>query len=552
MKAKGDLRARLLGLLGAERIEVRAAAALVLGQIGGGEKGVTEALVARLADPSPMMVGFVLEALEAVEATGLAGALLPLLGAADGTVAERARRLLEREGAAADRPLARALAEGAPPLRRQAAHLLARRRSAAAIDALLAALPDPEVGEHALQLLRAELDRDKTLAALVEGRAAAGAKEAWKGIGKKHVDPVVEPRLGALLRLLGYLASVEHLGLLVDAVDERRPRGVRLAGLAALRRLVAIAGLKGGEKAIHAVIGCARDEDAAIARAAVDTLRGAAIPDKLKKEFASLAKDAGVDAKKLAMERMPSLGASGQVSTLLANLAGKDPGARDAAGRALAAAPEAAGAIAKALVETDDVELARRLAYALRSHEGRVPKAGLEALQARVEGGKSERGIETALLEAIAALDPGRHVEILFARAQKLAKADKVSEAFAVLRPVARTRATLDEEQRIFLGVLGLKAAGRDLLRAARGVDPVLSQFQALVAQGTPVAGRLLKRKDVSAEELFVLGFNFVESDDAEEKALGVELLEGVVERGPRAKLGVAAKNKLRLVGELE
>ena len=140
----------------------------------------------------------------------------------------------------------------------------------------------------------------------------------------------------------------------------------------------------------------------------------------------------------------------------------------------------------------------------------------------------------------------------MFDRAARLRKGGHHGEAFAALRPLAQSRAPLDDEQRFSIGVLGLKASGRNLLRSARGVDPVLMQFSQLVQTGFPVTRQLGKQKDLELDDLFTLGFNFVESHDENEKGLGVELLELVASRQPRGKLGVAAKNKLKLAGEAD
>ena len=64
-----DLKGRILDLLGHEQVEVRCAAALVLGQAGKGMAEVARALVKRLDDDNPMMQRFVLDAL-GVTATG--------------------------------------------------------------------------------------------------------------------------------------------------------------------------------------------------------------------------------------------------------------------------------------------------------------------------------------------------------------------------------------------------------------------------------------------------------------------------------------------------
>src|SRR6185503_15488875 len=69
--------------------------------------------------------------------------------------------------------------------RRVMAQLLLRRGTSGAIESVLDQLADPEFGEQALQLVRAELDsgNDK-LANLVEKSAIARASEAAKDLHK--------------------------------------------------------------------------------------------------------------------------------------------------------------------------------------------------------------------------------------------------------------------------------------------------------------------------------------------------------------------------------
>jgi hypothetical protein len=543
--AKDALVERIVGLLDADRVEVRCAAAKVLGAAGRGHAEIGKALARKLDDPSPMMKRFVLDALEEMGARGLSAHLAPLLGSSDDDVKQKALKLLAAQGAHAEGALARELRSGTPAQKRAAAGMLVKSHSAAAMDALLEALGDEHAGEHVLQLLRAEIDRgDATLRSLVEKRAAAGARALAKKADPRH--------LGILLRILGYLADASHLPLLVEQAQKKRPPAVRLAAIAAMRRVVAQAP-KGTEKAILALVGWADDPDHAVAQAAVDTLRGARVPEKLVKKFAALAKAKNPEARKLALERMPALGAASGIATLIQNLTGADPGLRDAAQRALQSAPEAAGPMVKALAEATEEHVARRLGQVLRAHEGRIPAAAIDHLTKRTAARLDGRGDRAAgaLLEALSHLAPDAHAELLFERAARLRRSGRHAEAFASLRPLAHGAARLNDDQRFFLGVLGLKVAGKDLLRAARGVDPVLMQFAQLVGTGYPLAKALVKQKDVELDDLFTLGFNFVESHDEDEKDLGRELLETIVARQPRGKLAVAAKNKLKLSGGL-
>ncbi len=553
--AESDLLTNIFALLDSERVEVRCAAALVLGAAGRGDARVGKALAKKLADDNPMMRRFVLDALEAVGVRGLARELAPLLGSSDDEVRERAMRLIAAQGGAAQGALAQGLSQGATPARRQAAALLVKIGNAGAIDALLASIDDAEVGEHVLQQLRAQLvdHGDEAGRTLLSARVAAELKRA--GGGKKKIHDDVAPRMAALLRLAGYLADPRSLPTLVAHARDTWPQLVRLAAIAGMRRLVAGAHGKSVDEAVGALIAWADDADAAVARAAVDTLRGAHIPEASVKRFAALTKAQNPDARRLATERLAALSGKGAIPTLIEELLGPDHGLREAASRSLAGAPEAAGPLALALADARSEEAARRLVHALRAHDGRVPAPASKVLgdKVRARVAKGEEGaIVGVLLDALAHFEPRAHAELLFERAARLRKSGQVHEAFAALRPLAHSRAPLDDEQRFHIGVLGLKASGRNLLRSARGVDPVLMQFAQLVQTGFPVTRQLGKQKDLELDDLFTLGFNFVESQDENEKGLGVELLELVASRQPRGKLGVAAKNKLKLAGELQ
>jgi hypothetical protein len=282
----------------------------------------------------------------------------------------------------------------------------------------------------------------------------------------------------------------------------------------------------------------------------VDTLRGARIPEKLAKKFAALARAKNPDAQRLAAERMAALSGKSAIPTLLSQLNGTDPTLRDAAMRSLAQLPEAATPLARELAGSTSEGNARRVAAALRSHAGRVPAAAIRELGAAARARLAKEGDPAThvLLEALARLAPEEHAAILFERAAGQRKAGKVREAFETLRALLQSAPRLDDEQRFFLGCLGLKVQGQSLLRAARSVDPVLMHFAQLVATGYPVAKQLGKQKDVELEDIYNLGFNFAESSDDNEQAFGEELLALVARRQPRGKLGVAAKNKLKLV----
>ena len=606
-----NLGGAIIELLDSDRVDLRAAAATVLSAVGKGDKSVEAALTDRLADDDGVVRRIALEGLADMGAAGISAQLVPLLHGGDEALAERAAQVLAQQGAAAESTLRKEVSSGPISARRVMAQLLLRRQTQPAIDAVLDQLADNEFGEQALQLIRHELDQhNERLANQIEKAAVERASEANKELGKAWTraqklaaeatkeaakaakkksakngsnghtngqaltaDPLRHPdvvhgmaELGALLRLIGYLARPSTQLLLLKYADPEEPRPIRLAAIAGLRRIVATSEAKGTEKVIDALIDFADGDDAAVAQSAVDTLRGARIPESLQKTFSKLAKSKNPAAQRLAMERMPAGGGAAGIKALIEALGGDEPTARDAAARGLSKAPESVLPATRALLATKDEQVARRFAGVVRSHRGSVSNQAVEELVERVREymdvhfkGKATADqivLERVLAELIADVAPAKHVELLFERAKRLRKQGKSVEAFGSLKPLLRSRAdidtAIDDEQRFFLALLSLEAAGEGLIRTSNTSDPVFEQFSRLAAKGYPVAKQLTKEKDVTDEAIYALGFRLLESTDGSNEELGAELLQGIIDDRPRSKLAKAAKNKLKLTGHAD
>ncbi len=558
-----NLGGAIIDLLDSERVDLRAAATTVLAAVGKSDKSVLSALTTRLGDSDVGVRRIALEGLADLGASGIAAKLVPLLHGDDETLAERAATLLAQQGAEAETTLRKEVRAGSVGARRVMAQLLLRRGTTPAVEAVLDQLSDGEFGEQALQLVRAELDTgNDRLANQVEksaiGRASEAAKELHKswtraekaveaaakaakakkpkkngangtnGHNGHHAaaaDPFRDPevaqgvaQLGALLRLIGYLARPSTQSLLLKYADPDQLRPIRLAAIAGLRRIVAQSEARGTEKVIDTLIDFADSDDLAIAQSAVDTLRGARIPESLAKTFAKLAKSKNPAAQKLAMERLPAGGGASAVKALVEALGGEDPTARDAAARGLSRAPEAVLPLTRALLETEDEQVARRYAGVIRGHRGHVSNQAIDALVERVrelseQSGKGKSSadavvLERVLAELLADIAPAKHVELLFERAKRLRKAGKPVEAFGSLKPLLRSRADLDaaidDDQRFFLALLSLEAAGEGIIRSTHADDPVFAQFAVLAAKGYPASPSSSAKNDsVSDEALY-------------------------------------------------
>ena len=411
-------------------------------------------------------------------------------------------------------------------------------------------------------------DGNGRAAALSERAGADAGADADAAIAAPHMDPEVATavtELGLLLRLIGYQARPSSLPLLIAHTAGDQPRPVRLAAIAAMRRVVA-AGEGKTDKAVEKLIDLAGGSDPAVARAAIDTLRGARVPERLAKPFAALIRSHNPAAQKLAMERLPAGGGAAAVKALITALSGTDVAARDAAARGLSRAPEAALPLTRALCAATDPETALRFAAALRPHREHVSPAAVKELSeaARKHLDRRARGkataesalLERVLLDALADLAPARQVELLFDLARRLRRAGRAGEAFGAVKPLLRSRAELDaaidDDHRFVLGLLGLLSLGDSILRPTGQDAPVLEQFARLYQHGYPVAGKLAREKDVPDSTLYALGFRLLENHEGAEQELGAELLEGIIDERPRSKLAKNARNKLKLAGYLD
>src|SRR3954452_4580798 len=180
-----NLGGAIIDLLDSDKVDLRVAAATVLAAVGKKDKSVHSALTRRLGDADAGVRRIALDGLADMGVGGIASKLVPLLRGNDEILAEKAATLLAQQGAEAESTLRKEVRAGQVSARRVMAQLLIRRGTQPAIDAVLDQLSDPEFGEQALQLVRAELDTgNERLANQVEKAAIGRASEAAKELHK--------------------------------------------------------------------------------------------------------------------------------------------------------------------------------------------------------------------------------------------------------------------------------------------------------------------------------------------------------------------------------
>ena len=534
---------KIVGMLEDERPDRQVAAALVLAELGVKDKEAVDALGRCLAWDDPVLQMAALEALGGLHTAGVAALLVPLLDARDPQVQARATALLVAVGKRAVGAMCKALGD-APPARKKAlVNLLAPMRDAKVLDHLLARLDDNETGDHTVWTLRQEL----------EGMTAAQLKEVRTrllALVKKSKGDGEPLGLARKVRLLGYEKSAGLVKTLLPFAGAAFPLPVRMAALAGLRRPLSAA--QSTDAAFQAVAAIALEaEEPTLARAAVDTLAGLDPGKSGRPLLTKLADSPLADVQAYALRALGQVEGARVTRRLLDPLAGEDPAARRAAAEALSTMSGAGPALIKELASCGEAGHLLTLCRVLRPHVEGLKPADRKALATCAVGKLEELAADAdPLLRLVASGIPEPYAEALFARAKAHTKAGRHGEALDLLERLDRMgRLDADSRFAAFLAGLGCMASRKSLARADRRADRVLRHLSALVASGKGVATRLIKAKPVSDEDLFYLGFNYAESKDEMEQELGAELLEHLVEKSPRGKLGKSARNKLRLTG---
>ncbi len=540
--------AKIVDMLSDERSERRCAAAMVLGGLRVKDDDAKERLCACLTEGEGPLQLYALEALVAMRAKKIAPFVTPLLDSKDEEIRALATGLLASQGARSAAALARELDSAPLPRQRAIVAIIGRNHNQEIFERLLGYLERPDLGEAVVNTLRGEIDQmdDKALAILREALAHRLKDKQWTS------EPL---RAARAVRLLGYYRDARLVQVLLPFATDRHPTAVRLAALAGLRRPLQAA--RSTATALKAMLEHAGDDEACLARAAVDTLRSLKL-DGFKAgtppagALSKLAAAPLAEARRFAVETLGKRGDVKSIKVLIEHLLGDDPATRDASGRALVRAEGAGKGLVKELQRlTNDPEALARLCRVLRPHAAdldtaarlAVAELAIAALEARQEAAEH-------LLGLLRLADPPSYAALLLERALKHRRAKRFDQAFALLERLDLA-GLLEEDGHYTALVCGLcnTTAKKDLGRASRTTDPVLRHAVTLVGEGFPLAGKLKRERALGAEDLFFVGFNFAESRDEDEKEFGGALLAHLVAKSPRSKLGKSAKNKMRLVG---
>ena len=528
---------KIVGMLTGDAVEKRIAAAIVLGEIKAKGPEVVDALTKMLDSPVPALQRHACDALARIGAKKTVPRLFALLGASDHEVRRAASRCITSVGADVVPLIRKRMATAEPEERRALDAILADLGGKDAFTTLLSSMASSE-GEASKAAALAVRQHVKSASA-AERRGYLSATENFLTQQKKGLSN--PSAIAAALKILAYLEDDKALPTLLEyATSQKQPSAIRHEALIGLRFAQ---GPKKNPKVVDALIDAASDPDRSIAQTALHTLGSLELSSEHAKKLEKLVAHPDIERARFVIEQLGRQKGAETARLLVKVLATADKRRAEIAATVLTQNEDAVGPLAKALLETKDVDRCWMIRNVLRPTAKKIAPAMkkqlLEAAMARLEAG--ERGFE-AFLDVARDADPDAAAEALRALAQKLKKQGNADKAMSVLGILCRSDRATDDD-RYARAALELVKSGLDTRPAARAGDESLRILNALLDRGFDVAKALKKDKNVGLEALYYVGFHFAE----EGHPLGEELLGVVAEKGGRAKIGKMAKNKLSL-----
>jgi HEAT repeat protein len=353
------------------------------------------------------------------------------------------------------------------------------------------------------------------------------------------------PAVVSALRLIGQLGFPQARRWLFKFIGSEHHTSLRSHALVALLHCLRQQDLRKEEHAkLFALLEEA--EFSEITRLVLELLDAHQLPEDARPLLSRLMQSPHGEVQKFALRKMGAFSTPATVRTLVEQLGDPDYRRRDVAASSLRKIPEARAALIKELVTCDDASKAWSIAELLPSFEGKWRQDTLELLWKRLQAALiAEERIQTAFLHVLKQADANYTRDQLAAQGARLVKAKKYKEAVAFLTPL-KDFAEIEPENKFHLAVAQLKLHSHTV--ASHRHHPAVELLADLYRNSAyPLFEALRKERSLEPEEVFSLGFSFVERP-GDERTLGKDLLEHIASKFPRNKIGKSAKNKLKLL----
>lgn len=515
----------------------RHAAAIVIAELAPKEPAVVEALGKALTDANSILIGYVLDAFEAIGSSAAVPYVVPLLNAESVEIKLRAVAMVAKAGERMVPEIKRRLETAKPAERLVLVDLLARIHTKSAFDALLNLLFDPdfEFVKAVCEAVRRHMPdvSAKTRAALHEQLTAFMESPRVKG---------QERTVTSCLLLLGAVGEPDASAILLAHATPKHSLYVRRHALIGLKNLE-LQG-KAAAAALRQLVPYLEETDEGLVRHVLDILMH--LPSD-KVDWAGLLANPQAPVRSFAVRRLAADDSPAANRQLAALLKHADTDLREVAASALSGHKGATKLLLEALESEPDTDAAWRLAKILKPHSAAIDAKLFKHLAA-IAAADLKNGVprQDALLYVLRNSDAKRADEVVLEAGMAHRKAKRWAPAVDCLRRLTNSE-LFDDETRYVLSVCNLKASPKDISPHARAEDHALRGLQGLLRNPEfKLADRLKKDKTLDPADVFYVGFHFAEQQ-GDEKAFGLALLNHLVKAAPKSAEGKAAKNKIKL-----
>lgn len=295
---------------------------------------------------------------------------------------------------------------------------------------------------------------------------------------------------------------------------------------------------------------CAVDGDFRVAAPAMMILDKLTVQDKAIEEWLSLFQASDLAVRRFALTKLGGRDTEPVAETLAGQIRHPDRKYRDEVLTRLAALDNGRKALSKPLKEAETAEEAWDLARVVARYAKGDAKTWHDELFSKcckyLEDNDRRSDPMLYVLREAGAVELRDKLE---ARGDQAKKKQDFEKALLFYKTAARDPAC-GYSIRISLATVGLKLSSKDLDAESRAKDHCLQHFADLIRQDEPATYAAVEEaKWLGAEELYYLGFNFVDHSGVMAD-FGSKVLKLLVKRHGKAKVATSAKNKLKSSGQ--
>jgi HEAT repeat protein len=533
---------QLCALLDGDDVELQCAAARVLGELRPKSGEIRRRLAQHLSTPNLTVKNYILSTLERSPGQEARPYLFPLLRDG-GKVQERVSELIASTGPPAVAEAKRLFSQADPELKK----LLVRILGAIGTEDACRFLIDCIAGDG--------LELSKGICLALREAIGKMARHQRKSLLKKinaflaSAGTGANPeKMAAGVMLLGYIADPSVVSRVLRHAQHDQPASVREQALIALARME----IPSKESAALAreIIPMLEESDySSIVRNALTVLQRLAIPKNVLPLLKERLRSSHPAVRSFILSRMSKDDSRDNIKRLLEHLNSSDFEERRAAQEALAGIPGAYPHIVKELEVAKDYEAGMRLVSILRAQKDQMAKDDARQLFDKMEklwaSGDERYSLYAAALKVV---NPDVLVSRILDRVKRLKGAKKFKEAEGLLRLMSH-HSLLNDDLKYELAVVLLSSTPPDLSPLRRKDDEALKLIAELMkSPDYPLVKRLKAERALGPLELYHIGFHFSEKL-FEQREFGIGLLKYLVKKSPRGKIGINARQKLKLVG---